>query len=108
MGVEKETSVWQTPAQASVGAGVDRPTPLQTCNLAAFASHRFPETMSTEEELAASIKDLGEQVKAAKAAKKDKAEWEPILKEMLAAKVRGFLPDGDSRPLCRSSATPIP
>eukprot|EP00339_Tiarina_fusa_P026522 CAMPEP_0117031312 /NCGR_PEP_ID=MMETSP0472-20121206/22522_1 /TAXON_ID=693140 ORGANISM="Tiarina fusus, Strain LIS" /NCGR_SAMPLE_ID=MMETSP0472 /ASSEMBLY_ACC=CAM_ASM_000603 /LENGTH=605 /DNA_ID=CAMNT_0004739615 /DNA_START=125 /DNA_END=1942 /DNA_ORIENTATION=+ len=44
--------------------------------------------MSTEEELTEQIKDLGAQVKAAKDAGKDKAEWEPIVKDMLAAKAK--------------------
>ena len=52
----------------------------------AGASAQTPAT-NPEEELAAKINDLGEQIKAAKAAKKDKAEWDPILQEMLAAKV---------------------
>jgi hypothetical protein len=47
--------------------------------------------MSTEEELTAKITELGAQVKAAKDEGKGKAEFEPILKEMLAAKVRGRL-----------------
>lgn len=44
--------------------------------------------MSTEEELTQKIADCGEQIKAAKTAKKPKEEWDPILKEMLALKVR--------------------
>ena len=43
--------------------------------------------MTEEQEIAAKIGDLGEQIKAAKAEKKPKEEWEPILKEMLALKV---------------------
>jgi hypothetical protein len=43
--------------------------------------------MSTEEELTKKIADLGEQIKAAKTAKKPKEEWDPLLKEMLATKV---------------------
>ena len=44
-------------------------------------------TMTEEQEIAAKIGDLGEQIKAAKAEKKPKEEWEPILKEMLTLKV---------------------
>lgn len=44
--------------------------------------------MSTEEELNKQISDLGEQIKQAKADKKPKEEWEPILKEMLELKVK--------------------
>ena len=44
--------------------------------------------MSTEEELNKQIADLGEQIKQAKADKKPKEEWEPILKEMLELKVK--------------------
>lgn len=44
-------------------------------------------TMTEEQEIAAKIGDLGEQIKAAKAEKKPKEEWEPILTEMLAVKV---------------------
>ena len=43
--------------------------------------------MSEEQEIAAKIGELGEQIKAAKAEKKAKEEWEPILNEMLALKV---------------------
>lgn len=42
--------------------------------------------MSSEEELTAKINDLGNQVKESKAAGKPKDDWDPILKEMLAAK----------------------
>jgi aspartyl-tRNA synthetase len=42
--------------------------------------------MSTEEELSAKIAELGEAIKAAKAEKKHKEEWDPILKEMLSMK----------------------
>ena len=44
--------------------------------------------MSTEEELTAKITVLGNQIKETKAAKKPKEEWDPLLQEMLAAKVR--------------------
>ena len=44
--------------------------------------------MGTEEEIAAKIGELGDQIKAAKAEKKPKEEWDPILKEMLDMKVR--------------------
>ena len=44
--------------------------------------------MSTEEELTALIASLGEQIKVAKAEKKPKGEWEPLLQEMLAAKAK--------------------
>lgn len=44
--------------------------------------------MSTEEELTAQIKALGDQIKAAKADKKPFEEWEPTLKEMQAAKAK--------------------
>ena len=47
--------------------------------------------MSEEQEIAAKIGELGEQIKAAKAEKKAKEEWEPILNEMLALKVRVLL-----------------
>ena len=43
--------------------------------------------MSAEQEIAAKIGELGEQIKAAKTEKKPKEEWEPILNEMLALKV---------------------
>lgn len=46
--------------------------------------------MSTEEELTKQIADLGEQIKQAKADKKPKEEWDPILKEMLALKVNSL------------------
>jgi hypothetical protein len=44
--------------------------------------------MSTGEEIAAKIGDLGEQIKVAKAEKKAKEIWEGALEEMLALKVR--------------------
>ena len=44
--------------------------------------------MSTEEELTAQIVELGEKIKAAKADKKPKEEWDPFLQEMLAAKIK--------------------
>ena len=58
------------------------------CNVASLF-FRFPAkmTMTEEQEIAAKIGDLGEQIKAAKAEKKPKEEWEPILKEMLTLKV---------------------
>ena len=43
--------------------------------------------MSSEEELTIKITDLAEQVKNAKAAKQPKEEWDPILQELLAAKL---------------------
>jgi hypothetical protein len=43
--------------------------------------------MSEEQAIAAKIGELGEQIKVAKAEKKPKEEWEPILNEMLALKV---------------------
>jgi uncharacterized coiled-coil DUF342 family protein len=43
--------------------------------------------MSTEDELTKQIADLGEAIKQAKADKKPKEEWDPLLKEMLATKV---------------------
>jgi hypothetical protein len=43
--------------------------------------------MSTEEELTKQIADLGDAIKQAKADKKPKEEWDPLLKEMLATKV---------------------
>lgn len=46
---------------------------------------------STEEEIAAltsKITELGNQIKDAKAAKKPKEEWDPLLQEMLAAKAK--------------------
>jgi len=47
--------------------------------------HPKVETMS-EEELTKKISELGEQIKQAKSENKPKEEWEPLLKEMLAAK----------------------
>ena len=47
----------------------------------------FASNMSEEEEIAKKIGELGEQIKQAKADKKPKEEWDPILKEMLALKV---------------------
>lgn len=44
--------------------------------------------MSTGEEIAAKIGELGEQIKVAKAEKKAKEIWEGALNEMLALKVR--------------------
>ena len=44
-------------------------------------------TMSTEEELNKQIAELGAKIGQAKKDKKPKEEWDPILKEMLAAKV---------------------
>ena len=44
--------------------------------------------MSTEEELNTQIATLGDQIKAAKQAKKPKEEWDPILKDMIALKAR--------------------
>lgn len=44
-------------------------------------------SMSTKEELGQKIAELGEAIKQAKADKKPKEEWDPILQEMLAAKV---------------------
>ena len=44
-------------------------------------------TMPTEEELTAQIASLGDKIKAAKAEKKPKEEWDPFLQEMLALKV---------------------
>ena len=43
--------------------------------------------MSEEQEIAAKIGELGEQIKVAKTEKKPKEEWEPILNEMLSLKV---------------------
>jgi uncharacterized coiled-coil DUF342 family protein len=43
--------------------------------------------MSEEQELTKKIGELGEQIKQAKADKKSKEEWDPILKEMVALKV---------------------
>ena len=43
--------------------------------------------MGIEEELTAKIGELGEKIKAAKASKKPKEEWEHLLTEMLALKV---------------------
>jgi aspartyl-tRNA synthetase len=43
--------------------------------------------MSSEEELAIKISNLADQVKNAKAAKQPKEEWDPLLQELLAAKV---------------------
>lgn len=40
------------------------------------------------DELTAQIKSLAESIKTAKAEKKPKEEWDPLLKEMLALKVR--------------------
>jgi aspartyl-tRNA synthetase len=44
--------------------------------------------MSSEEELTAKIVELGEKIKAAKADKKPKEEWDPFLQEMLQAKIQ--------------------
>lgn len=52
--------------------------------------HPKVETMS-EEELTKKISELGEQIKQAKSENKPKEEWEPLLKEMLAAKVGSCL-----------------
>ena len=46
-----------------------------------------PATMS-EAEITAQIGALGDQIKAAKAEKKPKEEWEPILNQMVSLKVR--------------------
>jgi hypothetical protein len=45
-------------------------------------------TTAPGEELAAQIVALGEQIKEAKLAKKPKDEWDPLLQQMLALKVR--------------------
>jgi len=52
--------------------------------------HPKVETIS-EEELTKKISVLGEQIKQAKSENKPKEEWEPLLKEMLAAKVGSCL-----------------
>ena len=44
--------------------------------------------MSSEEEITKKIAELGEQIKAAKAAKKPKEEWDPILQEMFGLKAK--------------------
>jgi hypothetical protein len=44
--------------------------------------------MATEEEITAKIGGLGEAIKASKSGGKPKEEWEPLLAEMLALKVR--------------------
>lgn len=43
--------------------------------------------MSTEEEISTKIGSLGDAIKAAKAEKKPKDEWDPLLKEMIALKI---------------------
>ena len=45
--------------------------------------------MSTEEEITSKINELGNAIKTAKAEKKPKEEWDPLLQEMLALKVSG-------------------
>ena len=42
----------------------------------------------TEEELTNKIGELGEAIKTAKSEKKPQEEWQPLLDEMLALKVR--------------------
>lgn len=42
----------------------------------------------TEEEITGKIVALGDQIKQAKTEKKPKEEWDPLLQEMLALKVR--------------------
>ena len=57
-------------------------------------THRFLldlVTMSTEEEITQQIATLGNAIKDAKAAKKPKEEWDPLLQEMLALKVRKII-----------------
>ena len=44
--------------------------------------------MSSEEEIEGRIKELGELIKAAKADKKPKEEWDPLLQEMLQLKTK--------------------
>lgn len=44
--------------------------------------------MSEAEAIGAKIAELGESIKQAKADKKPKEEWDPLLQEMLAQKVR--------------------
>lgn len=58
--------------------------------LSLSASDNKTATMSTGEEIAAKIGELGEQIKAAKAEKKAKEIWEGALNEMLALKVRNY------------------
>mmetsp|Transcript_24687 Transcript_24687/g.69288 ORF Transcript_24687/g.69288 Transcript_24687/m.69288 type:complete len:611 (-) Transcript_24687:1378-3210(-) len=44
--------------------------------------------MTTEAEIAAKIAELGDGIKAAKAEKKPKEEWDPLLQEMLQLKIK--------------------
>jgi len=44
--------------------------------------------MSTEEEITSKINELGNAIKTAKAEKKPKEEWDPLLQEMLALKTK--------------------
>ena len=50
--------------------------------------------MSTEEEITSKINELGNAIKTAKAEKKPKEEWDPLLQEMLALKVSGIIAHG--------------
>ena len=52
--------------------------------------------MSTEEEITSKISELGNAIKTAKAEKKPKEEWDPLLQEMLALKVSGINDHGFS------------
>jgi aspartyl-tRNA synthetase len=49
---------------------------------------KMTEAPSTAEEIAAKIGELGEAIKVAKAEKKPKEEWEPMLQEMLVMKAK--------------------
>ena len=49
---------------------------------------KAPEMSPEEAEMTKQIGELGDKIKEAKAAKKPKEEWDPILQEMLAMKVR--------------------
>jgi len=60
--------------------------------------------MGIEEELTAKIGELGDKIKASKAEKKAKEEWEPFLNEMLALKVRsGMIVWSFMRPYLRTT-----
>eukprot|EP00977_Amphora_coffeiformis_P000250 scaffold75_cov165-Amphora_coffeaeformis.AAC.26 len=54
----------------------------------AIEQQRTMSELTTEEEYTAKIGELGDQIKAAKTAKKPNEEWDPILKEMLALKAQ--------------------
>lgn len=66
----------------------DKPQEITITTSATTAASTSSTMTNTKEEIAARITELGDIIKAAKAEKKPKEEWEPALQEMLSLKVR--------------------